>query len=198
VAGKTGTTNESRDVWFVGFTPDLVAGVFVGFDKPKSLGEKETGGSLAVPIFKEFMMNANQDAPPVPFRMPPGIRQVMVDAGTGLRANFGDPGAIWESFIEGTEPGEQQNLADVIGAEGQSASNDEIGNTTYQDPTQPAANNGGYLTPDGIWSTRHPPTTEQPSPTTAPTDSPIFTPNPSGITTDFDTPIPQNETDGIY
>ncbi len=104
IAGKTGTTNDSKDAWFIGFTPDLVVGVFVGFDEPKSLGGKETGGSLAVPIFKEFMQNALKDTPPVPFRIPPGVRMVQVNAKSGHTTYPGDPDAIWEPFLSGTEP----------------------------------------------------------------------------------------------
>jgi penicillin-binding protein 1A len=146
LAGKTGTTNDSRDVWFVGFTPDLVAGVFVGFDQPKSLGDKETGGSLAVPIFKEFMTAATRDTPPTPFRVPPGIRQVMVDAGTGRAANFGDPHAIWEAFVEGTEPGEYA-ASNVLGGTEASRTQDQIGNTDYVDPAPYPA-----PVPANIWS----------------------------------------------
>lgn len=104
IAGKTGTTNDSKDVWFVGFTPDLVAGVFIGYDEPKSLGGKETGGSLAVPVFKEFMEKALKDTPPVPFRIPPGVRMVQVNANNGTPTYPGDPNAIWEPFLSGTEP----------------------------------------------------------------------------------------------
>jgi penicillin-binding protein 1A len=139
VAGKTGTTNDSRDAWFVGFTPDLVAGVYVGFDKPQSLGDKETGGSLAVPIFRDFIVGATEGTPAVPFRVPPGIRQVMVDAVNGRRANFGDDHAIWEAFVEGTELSEGGS-PDVLGSTAETRTNDEIGNTAYRDPqTYPAA-----------------------------------------------------------
>ena len=104
LAGKTGTTNDSKDAWFVGFTPDLVVSVFVGFDEPKSLGAKETGGSLAVPIFKDFMEQALKDTPPVPFRIPPGVRMVQVNSKSGQTTYPGDPNAIWEPFLSGTEP----------------------------------------------------------------------------------------------
>lgn len=104
IAGKTGTTNDSKDVWFVGFTPDLVTGVFVGFDEPKNLGAKETGGSLAVPIFKEFMATALKDTPPVPFRIPQGVRMVQVNSHSGNPTYPGDPNAIWEPYLAGTEP----------------------------------------------------------------------------------------------
>jgi penicillin-binding protein 1A len=104
IAGKTGTTNDSKDVWFIGFTPDLVTGVFVGYDEPKSLGGKETGASLAVPIFRDFMEQALKDTPPVPFRIPPGVRMMQVNAKTGRPTYPGDPDAIWEPFLAGTEP----------------------------------------------------------------------------------------------
>ncbi len=104
LAGKTGTTNDSKDAWFIGFTPDLVVGVYIGFDDPKSLGDKATGGSLAVPVFKDFMEQALKDTPPVPFRIPPGVRMVQVNAKTGHTTYPGDPDAIWEPFLSGTEP----------------------------------------------------------------------------------------------
>jgi penicillin-binding protein 1A len=104
IAGKTGTTNDSKDAWFIGYTPHLVVGVFVGFDNPKSLGEKETGGSVAVPIFKEFMERALVDVPPSPFRVPPGVRLVQVNPSSGRPTSPDDPRAIWEAFIAGTEP----------------------------------------------------------------------------------------------
>ncbi len=104
LAGKTGTTNDSYDAWFIGFTPDLVVGVFTGFDQPKSLGKKETGASVALPVFKEFMEVALKDEPPIPFRVPPGVRMVQVNAKSGARTLAGDADAIWEPFLAGTEP----------------------------------------------------------------------------------------------
>jgi len=104
LAGKTGTTNDSLDVWFVGFSPDLAVGVFVGYDQPRSLGARESGSSIAVPIFRDFMMGALKDEPATPFRMPPGLRQVRIDPETGRPASPGDRRAIWEAFIPGTEP----------------------------------------------------------------------------------------------
>jgi penicillin-binding protein 1A len=104
LAGKTGTTNESFDAWFVGFTPDLAVGVYVGFDQPKTLGAKEQGASAAAPIFTAFMMDALADAPSIPFRIPPGIKLVRVNAETGQRAQAGDQKVIFEAFKEGTEP----------------------------------------------------------------------------------------------
>lgn len=110
LAGKTGTTNKSKDSWFVGFSPDLVVGVFVGFDEPKSLGKKETGASTAAPIFGDFMQEALKDTPPAPFRVPPGIKNVRINADTGRAAGPGDKDVIWEAFVTGTEP----NLDDYV------------------------------------------------------------------------------------
>ncbi len=110
LAGKTGTTNKSKDTWFIGFSPDLVVGVFVGFDEPKSLGKRETGGSTAAPIFGEFMKEALKNTPPTPFRVPPGIKNVRINASTGRSAQPGDKSVIWEAFVTGTEP----NLDDYV------------------------------------------------------------------------------------
>jgi penicillin-binding protein 1A len=105
LAGKTGTTNDGRDVWFVGFSPDLAAGVYIGFDQPRTLGEKATGGTLSAPIFRDFMLAALKDKPATPFRVPPGIRLVRVNYKTGQRVQPGDTGrVIWEAFRPGTEP----------------------------------------------------------------------------------------------
>lgn len=83
IGGKTGTTNNSYDSWFIGFSPDLVAGVYVGFDNPKSLGADETGASVALPIFINFMKEALKDMPSTPFRVPNSIKFVKVDRATG-------------------------------------------------------------------------------------------------------------------
>jgi penicillin-binding protein 1A len=104
IAGKTGTTNDYHDAWFMGFTPDLVVGVYIGFDQPESLGRGETGGHLAAPIFTEFMQVALADKPPVPFRVPPGLNFIPIDRRTGLRAQPGTEGAMLEAFKPGTAP----------------------------------------------------------------------------------------------
>jgi penicillin-binding protein 1A len=109
VAGKTGTTNDWRDAWFVGFTPDLAAGVYIGFDDPDSLGDDETGGHLAAPVFRDFMIAALKDAPATSFRTPPGMRLYRVSAATGLPAGSGEP-AIYEAYKPGTEPGKNRSL----------------------------------------------------------------------------------------
>lgn len=107
VAGKTGTTNDSKDTWFIGFTPDLVAGIYIGYDEPRSMGAKETGSRVAAPVFRDFMGQALKGVPPVPFRMPEGIRLVRINSVTGVRARAGDENAILEAFIAGTEPGDK-------------------------------------------------------------------------------------------
>jgi len=105
LAGKTGTTNDSVDTWFIGFSPDLAVGVFAGFDQPRSLGRHETGSSVAVPIFRDFMREALKDQPPVPFRIPKGIRLARINMETGDLARSGDKHVILEAFKPGTEPG---------------------------------------------------------------------------------------------
>jgi penicillin-binding protein 1A len=106
LAGKTGTSNESRDTWFVGFSPDLACGVYVGFDNPRTLGQREQGATVAAPIFRDFMKGALADMPPTPFRVPPGIEFVPVDRLTGATVPAGTPGSIEEAFKSGTAPGD--------------------------------------------------------------------------------------------
>jgi penicillin-binding protein 1A len=102
LAGKTGTTNDYKDAWFVGFSPNLAVGIYIGFDQPASLGKGETGGTNAAPIFREFMKDAVGKQPPVPFRIPPGIRLVRVDLKSGRPSSAG---VVLEAFKAGTEPG---------------------------------------------------------------------------------------------
>jgi len=107
LAGKTGTTNQNKDAWFIGFSPDLVAGVFIGFDRPTPLGYKETGSRVAVPAFKRFMAAALADKPATPFRIPRGVRLVRIDGDTGLLPRATSERVILEAFKPGTEPGLQ-------------------------------------------------------------------------------------------
>jgi len=104
LAGKTGTTNKSRDTWFIGFSPDLAVGVYIGFDNPRSLGRRETGSSVAVPVFRDFMARALADQPAIPFRIPPGIQLVRIAGNTGLPAQPGDLRVVLEAFKPGTVP----------------------------------------------------------------------------------------------
>ena len=119
VAGKTGTSNDERDAWFIGYTPDLAVGVYVGFDNPKPMGRKRTGGELAAPIVAEFMKLALRDKPATPFRVPRAIELVPIDAKTGRRGIFGQPGIILEAFKPGDEPPESTKVigGDVAAAE---------------------------------------------------------------------------------
>ena len=105
VGGKTGTTSDYKDAWFVGFSPDLAVGVYIGFDKPRSLGDRATGGGLAAPIALDFLKQALKDKPPTPFRVPPGIKLIRVSAASGMRAGSGEGGGtILEAFKPGTAP----------------------------------------------------------------------------------------------
>jgi len=97
-AGKTGTSNNSMDAWFIGVTPDLVTAVFLGFDTPKTLGKSDTGGGVAAPIFKQFAKTALKDVSPTPFRVPAGIRLVRVNHKTGQPATPEDTDVVLEAF----------------------------------------------------------------------------------------------------
>jgi len=104
IAGKTGTTSDYKDAWFIGFTPDVVVGVYMGYDKPRTLGRGETGGHLAAPVVRDFMKVALADKPAVPFRVPPGIKLIRVDLKTGQRAGPDSQKVILEAFKPGTAP----------------------------------------------------------------------------------------------
>jgi penicillin-binding protein 1A len=109
--GKTGTTNGPTNVWFVGGTPDIVAGVYMGYDQPRPMGHAAQGGRIAAPVWKAWAKTALADKPKVPFVAPPGIRWVRIDRATGKRV-YGvfptteDPKSpvIWEAFQPQTEP----------------------------------------------------------------------------------------------
>ncbi|HLH11030.1 MAG TPA: penicillin-binding protein 1A [Methylovirgula sp.] len=102
LAGKTGTTNDAKDLWFVGYSPDLTVGVFMGYDRPRSLGDSAQAALYTAPIFRDFMKMALKDKPDIPFRVPPGIKLISVDVKTGVRAS--GPGTILEAFKPGTAP----------------------------------------------------------------------------------------------
>ncbi len=104
-AGKTGTTNEYRDAWFVGFTPDLVTVVWVGYDDGRSLGRRETGGRAAAPIWLEFMKQAVEDRPPGDFAVPEGVEFARIDADTGFLAGPDSRRTFTAAFVRGTVPG---------------------------------------------------------------------------------------------
>ena len=114
VGGKTGTTNDLYDAWFIGFTPDLVAGTWVGFDQEAPLGKHETGSRAASPIFVDFMKNVYEDQPVKDFPIPEGIVFAKIDAKTGLLAGPDQSeNVIFEAFKEGTAPEKMASQAEV-------------------------------------------------------------------------------------
>ncbi|NOJ48056.1 penicillin-binding protein 1A [Bradyrhizobium archetypum] len=122
IAGKTGTTSDGKDVWFIGYSPDLVVGLYLGYDKPRSLGRAAQGGHTAAPIVKNFMKLALADRPATPFKVPPGIRLVRIDAKSGMRPNPGDGGrTILEAFKPGTAPPDNYAIVGVADTDGRIA-----------------------------------------------------------------------------
>lgn len=117
LAGKTGTSNDEKDAWFVGFSPDLAVGVFVGYDNPKPMGKGETGGHVAAPIFRDFMRWALANKPATPFRAPSGIKLVRIDAKTGMRAQPGTEKTILEAYKPNEEPSDPLSFV-TSGVEG--------------------------------------------------------------------------------
>jgi penicillin-binding protein 1A len=117
IAGKTGTTNDEKDAWFIGFSPDIVVGIYLGYDKPRHLGNKATGGVLAAPIARDFLKLALADKPAIPFRVPAGIKLIRVDAKSGMRAGPGE-GGILEAFKPGTAPPDNYSVIGVADADG--------------------------------------------------------------------------------
>lgn len=112
LAGKSGTSNDNFDTWFIGFSPDLVVGVYVGYDTPRTLGPRDTGGVVAAPIFRDFMAAALKDKPDIPFRVPSGVRLVRVNLKTGKPAQPGDKEVILEAFRKETD---LKNETPIIG-----------------------------------------------------------------------------------
>ncbi len=104
VAGKTGTTNDSKDAWFIGYIPQLVTGVWVGYDQERSLGAGGSGGQAAAPIWGDFMQTAVNSLPREDFEAPENVSFVLINPRTGRLAREGTPGAVMECFIKGTEP----------------------------------------------------------------------------------------------
>ena len=113
LAGKTGTTNDAKDLWFIGYSPNLAFGVFMGYDEPRSLGGSAQAALYTAPIFRDFMNMALKDTPDTPFRIPPGIKLISVDVHSGMRAT--GPSTIMEAFKPGTGP------PDTYGGWGESA-----------------------------------------------------------------------------
>ncbi len=104
VAGKTGTTNANHDAWFVGFTPELVTGIYIGFDEPSSLGRAGSGGGLAAPVFNDFMSAALDKVPVSNFHVPTGMTAYLISRTTGMATTQDDPDGVQEMFKPGTTP----------------------------------------------------------------------------------------------
>jgi len=148
VAGKTGTTNDYKDAWFVGFTPELAVGVYVGYDKPRSMGNAVTGGSFAVPIFTDFVAKALQGKPATQFSVPSGMSSVWISPSSGVKANQGEQ-AILEAFKPGTGP---NLVTSVIGVDGGYVSYEQQQQQLMQQQMQqqgyPVQGNGQYTDPN--------------------------------------------------
>src|SRR5665648_715240 len=157
IAGKTGTTNDYKDAWFIGYTPDLVVGAYVGFDQPRNMGRSATGGGVAAPIVRDFFAEALKDVPPVPFRAPPGAMLVRVNHKTGLPARPGDAGVIMEAF----KPGQVPDGVAAVEVEGEGIPGEEF-------PEYPDAAQGGpppgFPPPQGQYRPPPPPAAGFPTP----------------------------------
>jgi penicillin-binding protein 1A len=139
-AGKTGTTNDMNDAWFVGYTPQLLAGLWIGFDEKRSLGKGETGGHVAAPIWARFMERALENQPILDFPVPPGITFVWVNRHTGRRTLPGGGNALLECFRRGTEP-----AVVVMPPAVETVADDETPDAAAPPPdTEPETDHGGF------------------------------------------------------
>lgn len=132
LAGKTGTTNDNKDGWFIGFSPDLVVGTYVGFDEPRTLGKVETGASVALPIFYDIMEQALKNTPDEPFRIPEGIKLVRINHKTGKPASPSDKEVIFEAL----KPDFDFNRAHVVGNDNGTAEETSVEDAEIQIGTQ--------------------------------------------------------------
>jgi penicillin-binding protein 1A len=151
LAGKTGTTNEEKDAWFVGYSPDLVVGVFMGYDTPVPMGKGNTGGKVAAPVFGNFMKTALADQPASPFRIPPGVKLARINLRTGLRAGEEDPQSIMEAFKPGEEPDDaysvigftDQGTGAMPGRDDESSADDPYDSQPRSSPGYGSSGRGG-------------------------------------------------------
>ena len=140
IAGKTGTTNDEKDAWFIGYTPNLVVGLYMGYDTPRGLGHGATGGGLAAPIFKDFMRVALDGTPNVDFQVPDGMKLIAINRKTGMQANEGEAGTIIEAFKPGTGPADSYWVIGM-GADGSNA----VGGALSPQANQAIQSGGGGL-----------------------------------------------------
>jgi penicillin-binding protein 1A len=122
IAGKTGTTNDEKDVWFIGFSPDLTVGAYMGYDKPRHIGRGATGGHFAAPMVRDFLKAALADKPAVPFRVPAGIKLIRIDPKTGMRLAAGATGGLLEAFKPGTAPPDSYSIIGYTDSDGRPVS----------------------------------------------------------------------------
>ncbi len=141
VAGKTGTSNDEKDAWFVGYTPDLVVGVFIGYDTPKPMGKGRTGGQFAAPIVGNFLKLVLADKKPVPFRQPPGLKTVRVNVKTGVRSTGEDKDTMWEFFKPFEEPDDSYSVIGLTSGDG----------TDFVSPEQQKQGGKGITTGRGLY-----------------------------------------------
>jgi penicillin-binding protein 1A len=159
--GKTGTSSGPTNVWFVGGAPNLVAGVYLGFDQPKPMGGYAQGGSVAAPIFKQFAREAFVGLPKLPFTAPEGVRLVRIDRKTGKRVYGGWPdndpkgSVIWEAFKAETEPKrsirseELEKRGDKPRKKVQSSSRSNSGDTGSEGSQNAAQRDQEFITKEG-------------------------------------------------
>ncbi len=142
VAGKTGTTNDEKDAWFVGYTPDMVIGVFIGYDTPRAMGKGQTGGAIAAPIFGNFLKLALAEKRIAPgiFRQPPGLKTVRVNPRTGVRAAPDDREAIWEFYKPYEDPDDAYSIIGFTNETG-----------GFTSPTDPGAAPRGLTNARGVY-----------------------------------------------
>lgn len=129
IAGKTGTTNDQRDAWFSGFNPEVVTTAWVGFDNPKTLGDRETGGRAALPMWIHYMREALRGLPAQPVKRPSGLVTVRIDPETGLLANAGSANGLFETFREEYAPqrmAEENQDVDLSGGSSTGDSGEEV------------------------------------------------------------------------
>ena len=144
VAGKTGTTNDEKDAWFIGYTPDLTVGVYIGYDKPRHLARGATGGHLAAPIVKDFLKVALADKPGVDFSPPSGIKLIRIDAKTGLRPGPGASGkVIIEAFKPGTAPPDGYSIVGFTDPDGRPIRSDYPGGVSPESDRAIRSGTGG-------------------------------------------------------
>jgi len=138
IAGKTGTTSDWRDAWFVGFTPNLAAGVYIGFDDHDSLGRGEQAAVVSAPVFRDYMMAALKDSPPTEFRIPPGLQMMRVNPDTMMPPGPGEA-SIWVAYKPDTAPDQDRDL----GLRGVPGESDAAANDEDEPARQPSRGTGG-------------------------------------------------------